>query len=80
MPPEPPGSPGELVAFWLAAWDTPLWALPNRRENRFNRLGDPPTQYLALHPLTPWAELLRFEGRTSEDEADELRAPLGRCA
>ncbi|MEA2323588.1 MAG: hypothetical protein QOD81_3438, partial [Solirubrobacteraceae bacterium] len=34
------------------------------------------TQYLSLHPLTPWAELLRFEERTTETEADELRPPL----
>lgn len=69
---------GRLAAtcYRLAAWDTPLWVLPNRRAGRYNRAGEGPTQYLALHPLTPWAELLRFDGRRTEEEANELRPPL----
>ena len=69
---------GRLAAtcYRLAAWDTPLWVLPNRRAGRYNRAGEGPTQYLALHPLTPWAELLRFDGRRTEEEVDELRPPL----
>lgn len=65
-----------FAAFRLAAWDTPLWALPNRRDGRYNRAGEAATQYLALHPLTAWAELLRFDGRMTEEEAEELRLPL----
>jgi RES domain-containing protein len=69
---------GRLAAtcYRLAAWDTPLSVLPSRRPGRYNHAGEGPTQYLALHPLTPWAELLRFDGRRTEDEADELRPPL----
>jgi RES domain-containing protein len=65
-----------LAAFRLAAWDTPFWTNPNRRDGRYNRAGEAPTQYLALHPLTPWAELLRFDGRVTEAESQELRLPL----
>lgn len=66
----------ELTAYRLAAWDTPFWALPNRREGRYNRLDEGATQYLALHPMTAWAELLRFEEIETEDEAGDLRPPL----
>lgn len=52
----------QLVAYRSANWDTPYHVLPNRLEARFNRAGDPPTQYLALHPLVPFAERLRALG------------------
>lgn len=61
-----------VEAYRLANWDTPLWANPNRREGRFGREGDI-VQYWALHPLTPWAEQLRFHGIRTVDEARELR-------
>jgi len=66
----------ELTAYRLAAWDTPFWALPNRREGRYNRPDEGATQYLALHPMTAWAELLRVEEIDTEDEAGDLRPPL----
>lgn len=38
---------------------------------RFNRPGSPPTQYIGLHPLGPWAEYLRYHDlRRGEDIAD----------
>ena len=55
-----------IVAYRLAGWDTPLWVTPNPAAARFNRAGEGPTQYLSLHPMTPWAEYLR---------ANELSAP-----
>lgn len=66
----------DLVAYRAAAWDTPLWALPNRRANRYNRADEAPTQYLALHPLGPWAEILRHEEVVEEAQARSLRPPL----
>jgi RES domain-containing protein len=66
----------EVTAYRLAAWDTPFWALPNRREGRYNRPDEGATQYLALHPMTAWAELLRFEEISTEEEAGDLRPPL----
>lgn len=49
----------ELTAFRRAAYDTPLWVNPNRQAGRWHRTGSDPTQYWSLHPLGPWAELLR---------------------
>jgi RES domain-containing protein len=66
----------DLVAFRIAAWDTPLWVLPNRRAARYNDAGSGSTQYLSLHPLTPWAEMLRAEDLREPDEVAELRPPL----
>ena len=65
-----------IVAYRLAGWDTPLWVSPNRRAGRFHAGGDPPTQYWSLHPMTPWAELLRYDDRRTPGEAADLRARL----
>lgn len=59
------------VGYRLANWDTPLWASPNRRESRYGRRGRV-VQYWSLHPLTPWAEQLRFHNIRDADEAWEL--------
>jgi hypothetical protein len=48
-----------ITAYRHAAYDTPWWANPSRQAGRFHRAGDPPTQYLSLHPLGPAAEMLR---------------------
>lgn len=49
----------ELVAFRWADYDRPLRAHPHTGDARYTRTGSDPTQYWALHPLGPWAELLR---------------------
>jgi hypothetical protein len=64
------------VAFRIAGWDTPLWVNPNRSAYRFNRSGQDATQYLALHPLGPWAEYLRGENRRTPELLAGLRARL----
>lgn len=63
----------ELSGFRLAAWDTPLRANPNRSPGRFNRENSPATQYIGLHPLTPWAEYLRTHAITSRDAVNDRR-------
>jgi hypothetical protein len=65
-----------LTAFRLAAYETPLWATPNFSAGRYNEAGDGCTQYLSLHPMTPWAELLRNQDRRDRDRALMLRIPL----
>ena len=65
--------PWQETAWRLANWDTPLWVGPNRRAGRYNRAGGDPTQYLCLHPWGPWAELLRWENRSTPAEASDLR-------
>jgi RES domain-containing protein len=68
--------PIEFVAFRLANYETPLWPVDNFSAGRFNRAGDGVTQYLSLHPMTPWAELLRGEDRRTRERAVMMRYPL----
>lgn len=66
----------ELTAFRVANFETPLWNLPNPQAGRYNYRNSAPTQYLALHPLTPWAEVLRNAARTTPEQARDLRVAL----
>jgi len=67
----------ELVCYRAAAWLTPL-----RTRNhgtlggRFHEPQGRATQYLSLHPLTPWAEVLRNQGITDPDDYADLRIPV----
>jgi RES domain-containing protein len=64
------------TTFRLASYETPLWAGSNFTAGRYNRANADPTQYLSLHPMTPWAELLRNEDRRTRERAVLLRYPL----
>ena len=66
----------ELVAFRLANYETPLWAVENFAAGRYNAADEGFTQYLSLHPLTPWAEVLRSEDRRTRERALLMRYPL----
>jgi RES domain len=66
----------ELVTFRLANYETPLWSVENFSSGRYNAADSGFTQYLSLHPQTPWAELLRSEDRRSQNRAALLRYPL----
>jgi hypothetical protein len=66
----------ELTTFRLANYETPLWAVENFSAGRYNRADHGFTQYLSLHPLTPWAELLRNEDRRTRERALHMRYPL----
>jgi hypothetical protein len=66
----------EVVAFRLANYETPLWAVENFPAARYNEAGSGCTQYLSLHPQTPWAELLRNEDRRTRERALLMRYPL----
>jgi hypothetical protein len=66
----------EVIAFRLANYETPLWAVENFAAGRYNAAGAGFTQYLSLHPLTPWAELLRNEDRRTRERAVLVRYPL----
>jgi len=49
-----------VICYRFAAYATPLRTLPASQPGRFNAWADhEPTQYLALHPLGPLAELMR---------------------
>jgi hypothetical protein len=59
------------IGFRISSWKTPLYVNPPRRPGRFHVAGSPPTQYICLHPLGPWAEYLRNSDlRRPEDIAD----------
>jgi hypothetical protein len=66
----------QTVTFRLANYETPLWSVENFAAGRYNTAGSGFTQYLSLHPLTPWAELLRNEDRRTRDRAVLMRYPL----
>jgi hypothetical protein len=66
----------ELVGFRLANYETPLWSVENFSAGRYNDADAGFTQYLSLHPLTPWAELLRNEERRTRERALLMRYPL----
>jgi RES domain-containing protein len=64
------------VAYRTAGYETPLWAFPNLSNGRYNRAGTAPTQYLSLHPMTPWAELLRSLNQRTTAEARTMRVEI----
>jgi len=64
------------VGFRIANWDTPLRPNPHRSPGRYNRAGSPPTQYIALHPLTPWAEYLRANDLRLPEQSADLQLNL----
>ena len=66
----------EFVTFRLANYETPLWAVENFAAGRYNAADSGFTQYLSLHPLTAWAELLRNEDRRTRERAVMMRYPL----
>ncbi len=66
----------DVVAFRLANYESPLWSVENFSAGRYNAAGSGFTQYLSLHPLTPWAELLRNEDRRTRERALLMRYPL----
>lgn len=60
----------EFTAYRVSNWDAPLWVNENRQARRYNYAMRGPVQYWSLHPLTPWAEIIRSLGiRTTEDLA-----------
>src|SRR5262249_55826927 len=58
-----------VVCYRFAAYATPLRTVPAWQPARFSRGDeDQPTQYLALHPLGPLAELVRKAELRSLDQ------------
>lgn len=65
-----------FTAWRHAAYDTPVRTLPSRRNGRDNTVHSEPTQYFALHPWGPRAELLRWEDRPREQDVLDARGRL----
>jgi RES domain-containing protein len=66
----------QSVVYRSCGHEAPLWGFPNLSDGRYNRAGRQPTQYLAFHPMTPWAEVMRNLNRRTPDEARQMRVPL----
>jgi RES domain-containing protein len=62
-----------VIAYRISDWDTPLRVNPNRTPGRYNVAESPATQYLGLHPLTPWAEYLRTNELRDDERLAERR-------
>jgi hypothetical protein len=68
-----------LTAFRFSTYDVPFWTRNNTRAARWNYANDGCTQYWALCPEASWAELIRYENLTTEEELDQVRMPLWVC-
>jgi RES domain-containing protein len=64
------------VAYRVNSYDVPLWVHPNRRSGRWNLAGVDATQYFALEPAAPFAEMLRHEDLRTEDAAATFSTSL----
>src|ERR1700733_13939954 len=56
------------TVYRYSSYDTPFWARPNSQPGRWHSAGDGPTQYLAMSANAAWAELIRNEELTTEEE------------
>jgi RES domain-containing protein len=67
----------EGTLFRCANYDTPVWTRPNDLSGRWH-VADRQTraQYWCFSPLTAWAEKLRFDRVTTEDDLVEMRGWL----
>ena len=68
-----------MVCYRFAAYATPLRTVPAWQPARFSRGDeDEPTQYLALHPLGPLAELMRNAELRSPEQVARSAPARGR--
>jgi RES domain len=70
MPPEDvvPVTQIDAIVYRYSSYDTPFWVRENSQPGRWHTRGDGPTQYLAASTDGAWAELIRREELTTEDE------------
>jgi len=66
----------DRVAYRYSSYDTPFWARENSEPGRWHPAGDGATQYLSLSADGAWAELIRHEQLTSEDEVAQVSMQL----
>jgi hypothetical protein len=66
----------QFLGFRVSGWDEPFWVNENRGARRYNKPFTGPVQYWSLHPLTPWAEVLRGQGIRSSGDVAEIRQRL----
>jgi RES domain-containing protein len=64
----PPVVDVDTIAHRYSSYDTPFWARGNTQPGRWHARAAGPTQYLSLSTDGAWAELIRNEELTMEDE------------
>lgn len=64
----PPVVSVQQIAYRYSSYDAPFWVRENTHPGRWHGLDDGPTQYLSLSTDGAWAELIRNEELTSEQE------------
>jgi len=64
----PPVVHVDEIAHRYSSYDTPFWARENTQPGRWHERGHGPAQYLSLSTDGAWAELIRNEELTTEDE------------
>lgn len=69
----------ELVAFRYCSYDVPFWVRPNTRPGRWHVADAEPTQYWSLTPEGAWAELIRYEALSTEEQLDEIQTAMWVC-
>lgn len=63
-----------VVAYRLSSWESPVRTEPSRLDGRYHRAGElEPTQYFCLHPLGPWAELMRARDLRTPEQVLAMR-------
>lgn len=62
--------------FRWADYDVPFWAGPNTYAARWHEQGDDATQYLSGSPNGAWAEKVRHEDLTTEEEIAQIRSRI----
>jgi RES domain-containing protein len=73
---QPPVVDVDTIAHRYSSYDTPFWARGNTQPGRWHAHGDGATQYLSLSTDGAWAELIRNEELTTEDEVEMVSVQM----
>ena len=66
----------DAVVYRACGFETPLWSFANISSGRWNRPNTLAVQYLSLHAMTPWAEMLRNLHLRVAAEARTMGLPI----
>jgi RES domain-containing protein len=68
----------ELVCYRASSFPTAVRSRRHRPDSagRYHQPGSPATQYFSLHPMGPWAEMIRNQRCETLEDALEIRLPM----
>ena len=64
------------TVYRYSDYDTPFWVRPNSEPGRWHAAGDAATQYFSQSLEGAWAELIRAEELTTEDDVAMVDMPM----